>query len=145
MRMDDGMATLITLANAPDIEIWEKSVTPPGLSGGGAIDTTTMRNTSLRTNAPKKLKTVTPLSLSAAYDPAVYTTLKAQINVNQAITVTFPDGSTVVFWGWVDDAQPGANEEGTQPTIDITIQPSNMDASGAEIDVAYTAPSVASS
>lgn len=143
-RLDDGFATLITFANAPSIRVYEKEVTPPGASGGGENDTTTMRNTAWRTRAPKKLKTLTPMSLSVAYDPQVYEDIENQVNVNQAITISFPDGSSLVIWGWIDEFTPGAIVEGEQPTADMTIIPSNQDASGDEIAPAYTAASGAS-
>ncbi len=41
-RLDDGYQTLIEFAENPAIKLWEKSVTPPGIDGGDAIDTTTM-------------------------------------------------------------------------------------------------------
>lgn len=143
-RLDDGHATLISLANIPSVRLWEKEVTPPGVSGGGENDTTTMRNTAWRTRAPKQLKTLTPMNFTAAYDPQAYDDIVAQTNVNQAITITFPDGSTLVFYGWLDEATPGAIVEGEQPTIDITLIPSNQDLAGAEIAPDYTPASGAS-
>lgn len=134
MRIDDGHATLVEFSAIPGIKVWEKEVTPPGISGGGPTDTTTMRNTEWRTQSPKHLKTLTPLSFTAAYDPAVFPELVANINVNQQVTLTWPDGATLQFWGWIDDAAPGANAEGEQPTMDITVQPSNHDNDGNEVD-----------
>ena len=142
-RIDDGYQTLITFSAATSgVEVfWEKAVTPPGLDGGGPNDTTTMHNETYRTSAPKNLITLTSGSFTAAYDPAILDELVSMLNVNQAITVTFPDDSTWVFWGWIDKAAPSAIEEGTQPTIDITIEPSNQDDDGDEIAPAYTAGS----
>lgn len=143
-RLDDGHATLITFANIPTIRVYEKEVTPPGASGGGENDTTTMRNNTWRTRAPKKLKTLSPASFTVAYDPQVYQDIADQLNKNQAITISFPDGSSLTFWGWIDEFTPGAIVEGEQPTADMTIIPSNQDASGAEIAPSYTAASGAS-
>lgn len=138
-RIDDGFATLIEFAEDSDVQMWEKEVTPPGVSGGGENDTSTMRNTTWRTRAPKGLITLSEASFSAAYDPAVYDEIIAMVNVNQEITITFPDNSTLVFWGWIDEFTPGANVEGEQPTADITIIPSNQNAAGAEIAPVYAA------
>lgn len=138
-RIDDGFSTTIGFAGAPSIKFWEKEVTPPGVSGGGAVDTTTMRNEEWRTMSPKQLKTLSPAKLTVAYDPAVYTDIVAQVNVNQLITITFPDGSTLAFWGWLDEFTPGKNAEGEQPTAEVTIQPSNQNASKVETDPVYTA------
>jgi hypothetical protein len=133
-RLDDGFSTLISFSGAPSIKLYEKEVTPPGVQGGGATETTTMRNETWRTQAPKKLKTLSEGGASCAYDPAVYTDIVAQINVNQEITITFPDGSTLVFWGWLDGFVPAALKEGEQPTADVTIIPSNQDDTGDEVE-----------
>jgi hypothetical protein len=138
-RIDDGFATLISFAEDSDVQMWEKEVTPPGVSGGGENDTSTMRNTTWRTKAPKGLISLSEASFSAAYDPAVYDEIVAMVNVNQLITITFPDSSTLVFWGWIDDFVPGANVEGEQPTADVTIIPSNQNGSGVETAPVYSA------
>ncbi len=119
----------------------EKEVTPPGIAGGGPNDTTTMRNTRFRTRHPKKLITLTPMTLVVAYEPAVYDEIMAMVNDNQAITVTFSNDSTLVFWGWVDSFTPDAAVEGSQPLATIVIEPSNMDADNdnAEIAPVYAA------
>ena len=138
-RIDDGFATLISFAEDSDVQMWEKEVTPPGVSGGGENDTSTMHNTAWRTRAPKGLITLSECSFSAAYDPAVYDEIVAMVNVNQLITITFPDASTVAFWGWLDEFTPGANVEGEQPTADVTIIPSNQNGSGVETAPVYSA------
>jgi len=138
-RMDDGFATLITFDEDSDVQLWEKEVSPPGVSGGGANDTTTMQNTAWRTMSPKQLKTLTPSSLVAAYDPAVYDEIVTMCNVNQQITVTFPDSSTLVFWGWIDEFTPNRIVEGEQPTAEVTIVPSNQNGSGVETAPSYSA------
>ena len=137
-RLDDGFRTLITLANAPTVKIFEKEVTPPGVSAGGPIDTTTMRNTAWRTQAPRQLKSMTQISATVAYATNGYDAIKAQVGVNQLITVTWPDGATVAFYGWVDEFTPGAGTEGEQPTASLTIQPSMVNASGVETAPVFT-------
>lgn len=138
MRIDDGFSTIISFAENTSVKFWEKEVTPPGMSGGGPNDTTTMRNTAWRTMAPKKLKTLTPVTLSAAYDPAVYDEVLAMVNVNQLITITFADGSTLAFWGWLDAFTPGAIVEGEQPVAEVSIQPSNQNGSLVETAPVFT-------
>jgi hypothetical protein len=131
-RIDDGFATLISFSADSAVQMWEKEVTPPGVSGGGENDTSTMRNTTWRTKSPKGLISLSESSFTAAYDPAVYDEIVAMANVNQLITITFPNGDTLVFWGWIDEFTPGALVEGEQPTADVTIIPSNQNASGVE-------------
>ena len=132
---DSSDALILTLME-------EKEVTPPGIAGGGANDASTMRNTTWRTMSPKSLRTLTPATFTIAWDVALYDEMVAMINVNQLITITFPDTSTLAFWGWLDDFSPGANVEGEQPTATLTIIPSNQDGddNDAEYSPVYTAP-----
>lgn len=137
-RINDGFATLIEFAEDSDVQMWEKEVTPPGVSGGGENDTSTMRNTTWRTRSPKSLITLTESSLTVAYDPAVYDEIISMVNVNQQITITFADDSTLVFWGWIDEFTPGAAMEGEQPTAEVKIIPSNQNAAGTETAPVYS-------
>jgi len=140
-RMDDGHSTTIefSVGASDTIKLYEKEMTPPGVSGGGENDTTTMINDAWRTKSPKQLKTLAPASFVAAYDPAVYDEIVAMVNVNQSIVITFPDASTLTFWGWMDEFTPNAITEGEQPTANITIIPSNQDADGTEFPPEYKA------
>ena len=138
-RIDDGHSTIVTFAEDGAIALFEKEVTPPGVDGGGANPTTTMRNTVWRTNAPKKLKTLTDAALTVAYDPAVIDSIVAMCQINQLITVTYPDLSTLAFWGWLDTFTPNANVEGEQPTAEVNIIPSNMNGSLVETAPVFTA------
>ena len=138
-RIDDGHSTTITFGTADTVLLWEKEVTPPGMEGGGANDTTTMLNSAWRTKAPKKLVSLTDASMVVAYDPAFLDDVLSMINVNQLVTITFPDGSTWEFWGWLDTFVPNANTEGEQPTAQCTIIPSNQHTSGSEVAPVYTA------
>lgn len=138
-RIDDGHPTLITFALDADVQLWEKEVTPPSMDGGGANDTTTMHNTTYRTMAPKSLITLGESSFVAAYDPACYDEIIAMMNENQAITITFPDGSTLVFYGWIDGFAPNRMVEGEQPSAEVRIICSNQDSNGDEIAPVYAA------
>lgn len=131
-RLDDGHQTLISFAADPTVLFYEKTVTPPGIDGGGEVDTTTMLNSAWRTRNPKALKTLTNAATTVAYDPGCYSEVIALCNVNTLITVTFPDGATVAFWGWLNTFTPNEHVEGEQPTAEITIIPSNQNASGVE-------------
>jgi len=133
--LDDGHSTTISFANDSGtvLEIREKEVTPPGLSAGGENDITTMRNSKWRTKAPKKLITAAPASCVVTYDPDVYTNIITDLlGVNNLITITFPDSTTLAFWGWLDEFTPGSLVEGEAPTATITIIPSNQNASQVE-------------
>jgi hypothetical protein len=140
-RLDDGFSTRITFSADSQVAFWEKEITPPGLEAGGEIDTTTMANSTWRTKKPKSLVTLAECSFTAAYDAVVYDDILTMLGVNQQITITFPDGATLVFWGWVDSFVPNALVEGEQPTAEVTIIPSNQNNSNVETAPDYTAPS----
>lgn len=137
-RIDDGFSTTFTFADFPTVQFWEKTVTPPGVDGGGPNDTTTMRNSQLRTQAPKKLKSMTEMTASVAYDPEALQDCFDMVNINQLITITFPDGSTWAFWGWLNSMTPDEITEGAQPTATVSIQCSNQNDLGVETDPIFT-------
>lgn len=137
-RLDDGYQTLIGFASSPTVKLYEKEVTPPGMDGGGEVDTTTMLNTRYRTRNPKALITVSNAEMKCAYDTAVYPQIVALINVNNLITVTFPDGSTLAFWGWLNKFAPESVKEGEQPMATVEIISSNQNASGVETAPVHT-------
>ncbi len=146
MRMDDGFPTTITLSLLPNLKIWEKTITPPSLKGGGANKTTTMRNTRVHTKAPKKLLDVGDVAFTGAYDPAVYHDIlegdEDIMQVNQRSWLNWPDGSALIVWGWLDEVNPGElNTEGEQPTVDCVFIVSNQDDNGDEVLPHYTADS----
>lgn len=139
-RLDDGFSTIITFQNIPSVKLYEKEVTPPGITAGGPIETTTMRNVTWRTMAPRALKSLTPVSATVAFATIAIPQVQAQIGINQLITITFPDLSTLVFWGWLEEFTIGAMVEGEQPTATITINPGNIDGDGVEVAPVYTPP-----
>jgi len=123
----DGHATTISLGATT---LQEVSISPPSISSGGEIDVTTMQNSAWRTKAPKQLHELGEVSFSALYDPAQIGTYLTGVGVNQAITITFADTSTLVFYGWVDSFSPSEISEGEAPTADVTIVVSNQNGSG---------------
>lgn len=132
IKLDDGYSTKVTFGRDPDMSVWEKTVKPPGIDGGDAIDTTTMHNTSWRTMAPRSLRTLTEHTFTAAYDPLIYTQILAVLNINDQITVRFPDGSTLAFWGYLKGFEVSDHTEGEQPEATVTVVPTNQDDTGAE-------------
>lgn len=141
--LNDGFSTTIRMAagDVPSVfQILEKTVTPPGMSGGGPIDITTMRNLALRTKSPKHLQQMDDMALTAAYDPAAYVVaFGVLINVNQLITVDFPDGSSLVFYGYLNEFKPQEHREGEQPLANLAIICTNVDNSGIETDPVFVA------
>jgi hypothetical protein len=126
-KIKDGYQTLITFKADSNIEFWEKTVTPPGYDGGDAIETTTMHNDTYRTFGPRGLITLTETSFTAAWDPICYTSVLAIINSEDEISVWFPDGSSLAFFGYLRTFEPSEFTEGAQPEASCTIQPTNFD------------------
>ena len=125
--MKDGFSTRIAFESDPDISFWEKTIQPPGVDGGDAIDTTTMHNVDYRTFRSRALTTLTEMTLTVAYYPDVYDEIQNIINEENDITVHFPDGSTLDFFGFLRLFEPQDHEEGSQPEASVTIQPTNWD------------------
>jgi len=137
--LTDGFKALIQFADYPTVKFKEVTVTPPSMIGGGENDFTNMRNEEFRTKNPKKLKSMGNMSFTAHYDPQVYDSGQVfeMINVNQLISVIFPDGSAASFWGWLDEFTPNEMTEGAPPTASGTIIASNLNASGEETAPVY--------
>jgi hypothetical protein len=132
MYLLDGYQILVAFALDPNIQLWEKSVTPPGVDGGGPIEVATMRNSSLRTRAPKHLVTVTEMTMVCAFHPEVYDEFYAIMQQIQATIITFPNGTAMTIFGWVDKFMPAEFTEGNMPTANVTFYPSMMTAAYQE-------------
>jgi hypothetical protein len=126
-KMPDGYRALWAFANKPAIQLWEKQVKSPGVDGGEGIDTTTMHNNAYRTKAARHLKTLSDGSFAAAYDPDVIVDILAQTNIEQSITVHFPDNSSWSFWGYMQKWEPAELKEGEFPEATVTIVITNWD------------------
>jgi len=139
-RLDDGFSTKLAFSAFPTVEFYEKDVKMPGWDGGEPIETTTMRNITYRTFSPRALKTLTPLTITAAYTSDFFNNSMALalVNTNQEVTVTLPDLSTFKFWAFVRSIEPSSNVEGQQPTVSLTIQPSMTNTTKVETPPTFT-------
>lgn len=126
-RLDDGFVAKLIFETDEGLDIWEKDVGIPGIDGGDPIETTTQHNVFYRTFAPRQLDTLTSFQVVAAYDPCVYADLLTKVNVNQTITILFPDTSTLAFYGYLRSVEFSPMVEGEQPEVTLTIQPTNFD------------------
>lgn len=131
-KLEDGYQSLITFSADTDVAFWEKTVQPPGYDGGEKIDQTTQHNTTFKTASPQALIEVTDGQITAAYDPRVIPQIQALINVECTITVLFPNGDTLAYFGYLQKFEPNELTPGEQPECTITIVATNKDSSGAE-------------
>jgi hypothetical protein len=123
---------MVTFGDDPDLSVWEKSVTPAGVDNGDHIDTTTSHNTSRRTKWPRQLVENTDISMRVAYAGEVRTEIEALCGTNDEITITYPDGTTDAFWGYLRSFAPQEATDGGQPEADIVIVITNTDAAFGE-------------
>lgn len=138
IKLTDGFSSLFAFSADPDVNLWEVSIKPPGVDGGEPIETTTMHNVTYETSAPRSLQKLTPMTGKCAYDPGVWTQLKAMINVEQAITQHWPDGSKLSFYGFLKSLEYDELQRGTMPMGSFTIIPTCTDPSdGGEEDPVY--------
>lgn len=145
IKLPNGWQSTLAMSLLPSAALYEQTIMPPGIDGGDMIPQTTMRNNVWRTFAPRGLKTVMPITIKAAYDPGILENLggtaaiQQLININQAMTIHWPDGSAVSFYAALHKGEFEALEEGKQPLVTLTITPTNMDASGNEAGPVITA------
>ncbi len=126
-KVPDGFKTTISGTAMPGVQFYEQTVQPPGIDGGDAINTTTMLNVAWRTFSPRQLKTLMPIKLTAAYDPQCIPSLVNIINLPQSLTVHFPEGASIAFYGFIQKFEPKENKEGEMPLCDLTVTPTNQD------------------
>lgn len=141
--LERGYRTAAHIAALPGINLFCKSLKPPGLDGGDPIDTTTQWNDKWRTMVPEALITLTAMTFKAAYDPDIYDEgeLEDLINIETTITLLMPDTSKVAFYGFVQKWDPDEMQEKEQPTGTLTIQPTNQDPDDqSEEPPVYVAP-----
>lgn len=136
----EGFHAKITNSVNPTVAFFEKDVQPLGFEGGEPIDQTTQFNNTVTTAFPRVLYSLDPISCNVAYSPNALGQIMAMININAVITVTFQDGGTICFYGWLRSFKPGPLAIGQQPMAVAVFHPSNLDGNFAEQVPVETAP-----
>jgi len=131
----DGFKTTITISGISG-KFDEIEVTPPEMDSGGGIEQTTMRNARYRTKLGKALITMGTVSVKVSYDPAVIAQMHNFMGTNRHVTVTFPDGSTLVFYAIISKFTPDALKEGERPEATLELEPSNMSTASTPVEIA---------
>ena len=127
IKLSDGYSCVYAFERMPTVSLWEKTVQPPGLDLGDAVDQTTMRNELWRTKQSRSLLDLTESQVVCAYDPQVYDDIVELAGQEGSITVHFPDGTTLSFYGFLKSFDPSPLEEGSQPEATVTVVPTNFD------------------
>lgn len=132
-ELQDGFTCTVSFAEDATVEVKTISVKPPGITGSGAVDQTTMHNVAYNTQLPSPLAKISDMTETVAYAPAAFAKLVAMRGVLQLITWTWPDGSDPgEAWGWIETFEPGELVIGSRPTATITIMFSCLNSTGVE-------------
>lgn len=136
----DGYATLFTLGAFPGIQLYERETTPPGIDGGGPIESTTMRNARWRTKDPKTLVGIGDVMATVCYASAAYEDiLTTAVNTPDSLLLFWPDGATLLVNGYVDKFSPTGHSEGNLPTANFVFVITNRNpTTGAEEGPVFT-------
>lgn len=124
---DEGYQSLITHSADPDLLFGERIVGAPGIDGGDPVPTTTMHNTTVRTLAPRQLKSHTPFQVQGAFGGATIDQVYALINVEGWITITWPDGTNYSIPGYYKSFTPGQAQEGNPLEGTLEVVPTMRD------------------
>jgi hypothetical protein len=129
-RLKDGFRSFVTFAANPKLSAWETAdggVQPTGADGGDKINTTVMLNQRVVTHAAGQLIDFTDGEYTFAWDPKVVTQLIAIINVEGAITYTYPNGDTECFFGYCKGYTRNPLKRNEMPTGRLMIVCTNVD------------------
>ena len=140
-RLPDGFSTKITMATQPAVAFWERKVKPPGIDGGEMIDISTMFNTKWLTFFPRVLIKLDDVAVEAGYNPSVLPTIVTMTNLQDTCTITYPDSSTDCFYACLRKFEQTDMVHGEFPMANITISPTNLDASFNEEGPVFAAGS----
>jgi hypothetical protein len=109
------------------IGLWEVSVTPVALSGGDKVGIGNQYNSRYETFVPQRLITVGDMQLTVQYDPDAYDEISQAINDNTTITIHFPNGDRLAFYGFLKDFTPGEVSRTANPTATAVISATMWD------------------
>jgi hypothetical protein len=109
------------------IGLWEVSVTPVALSGGDKVNIGNQYNSRYETFVPQKLITVGDMQMTVQYDPDAYDEISQAINDNTTITIHWPNGDRLAFYGFLKDFTPGEVSRTGNPTATAVISATMFD------------------
>jgi hypothetical protein len=126
--LENGHVSKITFARDANVNLWEIDVGQPAMDGGEPVDTTTQHNSQWRTRSPRTLIDLAPFTVTFGYDPIIREeALNNLLNQRDTITIRYPDGSTLAFYGYLKSLTFDPLSEGEFPTGTAEIVPTNWD------------------
>ncbi len=112
-------------------------VTPASLMADDAVEQTNMLNNNWRTFLGGALLTMGDISLTVHYSVAAFDQIKNILRLNRAVTVTFPDGSSLLTYCIIQGFEPSALTINEKPTATLTLKPSNLTTSNPPAEFGY--------
>lgn len=113
-----------------DVTFSEKSIKPPSIASTGKLDTSSSANSVtagggfLKSFIPSLFSEVGDATASVLFDPTEVADIYAALNVEKSIVITWADGATLTFKGWLDSFDPDDGDTidaSTANTATITI------------------------
>lgn len=129
----DGYAAGLIVGTATPIVLPVVHVTPPASKGGSPVKQTTMQNQWAHTQLPAVLKEIGSSSVTVAYSSVTLAALYAAQNQNVILTLVWPTGKRLRWWGWIRDIDPQQLAIGTRPEANLTLEASNLNSEGNEV------------
>lgn len=124
-RLLNGFRSMIAFSLDPDVSMWETidgGITPPGLTVGDAVRTSTMHNNEYHTKKARFLKEQKDVTFQFAYDTKFMTQIDDLVGDDSgSITLHYPDDSTLDFYGYLGDVDFDPLVDGEMPTGTATI------------------------
>jgi hypothetical protein len=129
----EGQGTTYTVAG---LTLKPKKITVPGWSKE-EIDVTNLSNSDVKTFFIAQLKTTGDIVLNLEFDASVYAAIP-ETNLEWKLTFS---GTTenIKFWATVKEVGNVDEETDNQPTFDLTVKVTNLNAAGVETAPVYAA------
>lgn len=133
IRLPTGFSTKLAFNRDADASFWESlegGVGIPGVDGGDPIDISTMHQVAWRVMTARVLKTLTPFTVVAGFDPKIYGVSDMRenlVNQNGSVTSHFPDGSKLDYFAFLRGWDSPSNSESNMPVITLNVVPTNYD------------------
>jgi hypothetical protein len=137
----DGFGAKLAFNANPSLQVWEKKVKPLTVDGGDAVEQSTNWNANTRTFSARVLHKFDDITIEAGYNPDCYAGILALVNVEGSITVYWPTGDKLDFYGYLKKFEDSDLTESEKPMATLTIALTNRDADGNEVPPVYTAVS----
>jgi hypothetical protein len=134
--LPNGFKTLITISGV-SATFEPVDVTPPSLMADDAVEQTNMLNNNWRTFLGGALLALGDIQITVHYSVASFDQIKNILRQNRAVTIRFPDGSSLMTYCIIQGFEPSALTINEKPTATLTLKPSNLTTSNPPGEFGY--------